>query len=135
MNHRGDARRLNGDAGAVTTEMVIVMPVLLTLVMLLAQVTVWWHAVHIAQATASQALAATRVEDGTAANGYGEAERVLGQLGHGPLRDVRITVTRTAASADVRITGTAAGVVPFLHLPVRTHAFGPVERFRPPAAP
>lgn len=128
-------RRLRGDGGAVTTELVIVMPLLLTLVMLLAQATVWWHAVHIAQTTAAQALAATRVQDGTVAAGHDEARHVLDELGHGPLRDVRITVTRTADQADVRITGTATSVVPFLHLPVDTHASGPVERFRPGAAP
>ncbi|MFM9442587.1 TadE/TadG family type IV pilus assembly protein [Streptomyces acidiscabies] len=123
--------RARGDRGAVTTETVIVMPLLLTLVLLLAQTTVWWHAVHIAQTTASHALAATRADDGTPADGRNEAERVLGQLGHGPLRGVRITVTRTADHADVRVTGTATSVVPFLHLPVDTHASGPVERFHP----
>ncbi|MEX3104924.1 MULTISPECIES: TadE/TadG family type IV pilus assembly protein [unclassified Streptomyces] len=127
-------RRLRGDRGAVTTELVIVMPLLLTLVMLLAQATVWWHAVHIAQTAATQALAATRVQDGTTASGRHEARRVLGQLGPGPLHDVRIAVTRTADRADVRITGTATSVVPFLHLPVDTRAAGPVERFRPAQA-
>ncbi|WP_416968268.1 TadE/TadG family type IV pilus assembly protein [Streptomyces sp. 4F14] len=126
-------RHLRGDRGAVTTETVIVMPLLLTLVMLLAQATVWWHAVHIAQTATAHALAATRVDDGTTTDGRHEAEHLLDQLGPGPLRDVRITVTRTADRADVRITGTAASVVPFLHLPVDTHVSGPVERFRPNA--
>jgi len=124
-------RHTRGDKGAVTTELVIVMPLLLTLVLLLAQATVWWHAVHIAQATASHALAATRAQDGTPADGRTDVEQVLHQLGHGTLRDVRITVTRTADQADVRITGTAASVVPFLHLPVHVSASGPTERFRP----
>lgn len=124
-----------GDGGAVTTEMVIVMPVLLTLVLLLAQATVWWHALHIAQTTATHALAVTRTDNGTTAEGEEDAVQVLGQLGHGPLRDVRVTVTRTPDRADVRITGTAGTVVPFLHLPVRAHAAGPVERFRTGAAP
>ncbi|QNP74980.1 pilus assembly protein [Streptomyces roseirectus] len=128
-------RRAHGDRGAVTVETVTVMPLLLTLVLLLAQVTVWWHAVHIAQATAAHALAATRTETATPADGHTEADTLLGQLGHGPLHDVRITVTRTADRADVRITATAAPVIPFLHLPVRVHASGPVERFRPRAAP
>ncbi|MFC8429271.1 TadE/TadG family type IV pilus assembly protein [Streptomyces sp. NPDC057253] len=124
---------MSDDRGAVTTEMVIIMPVLLTLVLLLAQVTVWWHAVHIAQATSAHALAATRLQDGTAAAGRTEAERVLDQLGRGPLHGSHVTVTRTADRVEVEVTGTAASVVPFLHLPVRTHASGPVERFR--AAP
>ncbi|MCT9080466.1 TadE/TadG family type IV pilus assembly protein [Streptomyces fulvoviolaceus] len=122
---------LRDESGSVTTEMVIIMPVLLTMVLLLAQATVWWHAVHIAQATASDALAVTRVEDGTTAAGQHEAQRVLDQLGRGPLRGAHVTVTRTADQAEVRVTGTATSVIPFLHLPVRTHAFGPVEQFHP----
>ncbi|MEU6379276.1 TadE family protein [Streptomyces sp. NPDC046909] len=125
--------RLRDDSGAVTTEMVIIMPVLLTMVLLLAQATVWWHAVHIAQATSAHALAVTRVQDGTTAAGQDEAQRVLDQLGRGPLRASHVTVTRTADHAEVRVTGTATSVIPFLHLPVRSHASGPVEKFRPVA--
>ncbi|MFC4463964.1 TadE/TadG family type IV pilus assembly protein [Streptomyces xiangluensis] len=131
---RADTRLHTGllldERGAVTTEMVIIMPVLLTLVLLLAQATLWWHAVHLAQATSAHALAVTRVQDGTAAGGQDEAQRVLAQLGRGPLRGAHVTVTRTADRAEVQVTGTATSVVPFLHLPVRTHASGPVERFR-----
>ncbi|MEU6573607.1 TadE family protein [Streptomyces sp. NPDC046805] len=121
---------LRDERGVVTTEMVIIMPVLLTMVLLLAQATVWWHAVHIAQATSAQALAAARVQDGTTAAGQDEAQRVLDQLGRGPLRGAHVTVTRTAGHAEVQITGTATSLVPFLNLPVRTHASGLVEQFR-----
>ncbi|MEV0220728.1 TadE family protein [Streptomyces sp. NPDC050704] len=121
------------DRGAVTVEMVYIVPALFTLVMLLAQATLWWHAAHIAQATTAHALAVTRVEDGTAAGGHHQAQRVLDQLGRGPLRGVHVNVTRGAERADVRITGTASSVIPFLHLPVRAHTAGPVERFRPVA--
>ncbi|MFG2943487.1 TadE/TadG family type IV pilus assembly protein [Streptomyces sp. NPDC048282] len=126
-------RRLLDDRGAVTSEMVIIMPALLTMVLLLAQATVWWHAVHIAQATSAHALAAVRVENGTAADGRREADRVLDQLGRGPLQATQITVARTADHAEVQVNGTATSVIPFLRLPVRTRASGPVERFR--AAP
>nr|WP_307130263.1 pilus assembly protein [Streptomyces aurantiacus] len=110
--------------------MVNIIPALFTLVMLLAQATLWWHAAHIAEATTAHALAATRVEDGTAADGQNQAQRMLDQLGRGPLREVHVNVTRGAERADIRITGTASSVIPFLHLPVRAHAAGPVERFR-----
>ncbi|MFK0111647.1 TadE/TadG family type IV pilus assembly protein [Streptomyces sp. NPDC091217] len=122
---------LRDEGGAVTAEIVIIMPTLLTMVLLLAQATVWWHALHIAQATASDALSVTRVQGGTASAGQYEAQRVLDQLGQGSLRGAHVTVTRTTEQADVEVTGTAGSVVPFLHLPVRTHASGPVERFRP----
>lgn len=105
------------------------MPLVLTIVLLLAQAALYLHAAHIAQATASHALSATRVQDGTAAAGQAEAERVLDELGRGPLRDTRVTVGRGTDRAEVRVTGTVSSVVPFLHLPVRAHAVGPIEIF------
>ncbi len=107
------------------------MPLILTLVLLLAQAALYIHATHIAQTTASHALAATRVHNGTTASGHREADRVLDQLGRGPLRDTRISVDRGADRADVRVLGTASSVLPFVRLPVRARAVGPTEEFRP----
>ena len=73
------------ERGAVTAELVIVMPLLLTMVLVIAQWTLWAHATHIAQATASEALSAARVHGGTVAAGQAHAQHVLDQLGHGPL--------------------------------------------------
>lgn len=109
------------------------MPLVLTVVLLLAQAALYLHAVHIAQAAASHALSVTRVQDGTAAAGQAEAERVLDQLGRGPLRGTHVTVDRGAESAEVRVTGTAAAVLPFVHLPVRARSAGPIEIFEPGA--
>lgn len=107
------------------------MPLVLTLVLLLAQAALYLHADHIAQATASHALAATRVQGGTPAAGQSEAAYVLDQLGRGPLRDAHITVNRGTEQAEVRVSGTASSVLPFLQLPVRARSVGPVEKFRP----
>ncbi|MFF9897726.1 TadE/TadG family type IV pilus assembly protein [Streptomyces longispororuber] len=128
MRQRG---RRYGEEGTATTEMVIVMPLLLTFVLLLAQAALYIHATHIAQTTASHALAATRAEGGSTAAGRREADRVLEQLGRGPLRGIRVSVARDDEHAEVRVRGTASSVLPFLRLPVRAHAAGPVEDFRP----
>ncbi|MER7877695.1 TadE family protein [Streptomyces solisilvae] len=123
--------RARDDCGTVTTEMVLVLPLLFTLVLVIAQVTVWAHATHMAQATASHALSATRVEGGTAQSGRSDAQQILDQLGHGPLRGTHINVTRDTESASVRVEGTATSIVPFLHLPVHAEAAGPLEKFHP----
>lgn len=107
------------------------MPLVLTVVLLLAQAALYLHADHIAQATASHALAATRVQDGTAGAGQNEADYVLDRLGRGPLRDVHVTVNRGEEHAEVQISGTASSVLPFLHLPVRARSAGPLEEFKP----
>ncbi|GAA1895041.1 TadE/TadG family type IV pilus assembly protein [Streptantibioticus ferralitis] len=119
------------ERGEVTAELVIIMPLVLTLVLLLAQAALWFHASHIAQATAANALSATRVQGGTTAAGQQEAQRTLDQLGHGPLHTTHIDITRNTHRAEVRISGTASSVVPFLHLPVHAQAAGPTEKFKP----
>src|SRR4051794_21902947 len=58
-------RRLRGDRGAVTVELVIATPLLLLMLLAIVQFALWSHATHIAQAAASQGLAAARVQNGT----------------------------------------------------------------------
>jgi Flp pilus assembly protein TadG len=129
-------RRLRTDErGAVTAELVLAMPLLLVLIMSIAQFALWMHASHIAQATASQALSVTRVQGGTTARGQTEAAQILRQLGSGPLRDPHAAVTRGPERASVHVEGTVTQVVPFLTLTARGDADGPVERFLSGAQP
>ena len=132
-------RRLRGqvradERGSATVEMVIATPLLLLLILLVVQFAMWQHSVHVAQAAASQGLAAARVHGGTAGAGQGEANLVLGQLSHSVLVHPSVRVTRGANTTAVMVTGEAQSVVPFLHLPVHATASGPVERFRAPGA-
>jgi Flp pilus assembly protein TadG len=121
--------RLRGDRGSVTVELVIAAPLLLVLLIGTVQFGLWSHAAHVAQAAASQGLAAARVQGGTAAEGQASAERLLAQLGHGPLTDIHIDVHRTADTASLRVDGVVSSVFPSLRLPVHAEAAGPVERF------
>ncbi len=107
--------------------MVLVLPLVFTVVLLLAQAAVYLHATHIAQATAAHALAATRVQHGTVEAGRSEGDRVLNQLGRGPLRDAHVDLRRGPHLAEAGVTGTAGAVLPFLQLPVRARSVGPVE--------
>jgi hypothetical protein len=119
------------DRGAASAELVIAAPLVLLILMAIMQFALWSHATHIAQAAAAQGLAASRVQGGTAADGTSAAQRVLDQLARGPLTGGNVSSERGAASASVRISGTATAIVPFVRLPVRAEAAGPVERFMP----
>ena len=113
-------RRLwTDERGAATTELVLAVPLLLVLLLLIAQFTLWLHATHVAQAAASEALSVTRVDGGTVTEGQAEANRVLHQLGSGPLDSPHATVNRGATEASVRVEGTVTAVVPFLTLTAR----------------
>lgn len=128
-------RALRGDSGAATVELVVATPLLLLMLMVIVQFALWSHAEHVAQAAASQALAAARVDGGTTAAGAGQARRLLADLAGGPLENPDVDVARSATAVTVRISGTATAVVPFLKLPVRAEAAGPVEAFRGAAGP
>lgn len=127
-------RALRGERGAASAELVITTPLLLLMLLAIVQFALWSHATHIAQAAASQGLAAARAQNGTTAAGTSSAQQILDQLAAGPLRGATVSTDRGAASASVRINGTATSVVPLLSLPVHAEAVGPVERFVPDLA-
>lgn len=130
MDTSGKFRRLwTDERGAASAELVLAMPLLLLLLLVIAQFTLWLHATHVAQAAASEALATTRVVGRTAAGGQAEAERILHQLGNGPLHSPHTTVSRNVDEASVHVEGTVTVVVPFLTLTAIGDASGPVERF------
>jgi Flp pilus assembly protein TadG len=131
---RAALRRLRTDQrGAGTAELIIATPLLLLLVLLIAQFALYMHAVHIAQAAASQALSAARISGGSSATGDTEGRRVLTQLGNGPLRGTSVNVQRGAAQVSVTVTGTVTSLIPFATLAVHAEAVGPVEKFTPPS--
>jgi Flp pilus assembly protein TadG len=120
------------ERGSATAELVIATPVLLLLILLVVQFAAWQHSIHVAQAAASEGLAAARVQGGTAGTGQDEANLVLSQLSQSVLVHPSVRVARGANTTTVTVTGEAEAVIPFLHLPVRATASGPVERFRAP---
>ena len=122
---RGLPRR---DAGAGAVELVIVTPLLMLLVLGVIQFALAEQAQHVAQAAATQALAAARVQDGTAAAGQAQAATVLSQLG-GSLTGPAVTVTRTATQARVTVTGGVESLIPGVRLHVRATVTGPAEEW------
>jgi Flp pilus assembly protein TadG len=117
--------------------MVVAVPLLMLLILLVVQFAVWAHATHVAQAAAEEALAATRVQGGTAAAGQQRAQQVLSQVGSAVLVGPQISVTRTAGTATVQLHASAEQVVPLpgLKLPMSITVTGPVERFVPATSP
>ncbi|MGI8452037.1 MAG: TadE/TadG family type IV pilus assembly protein [Streptosporangiaceae bacterium] len=119
---------LDGEAGAGAAELVIVTPLLMLLILAVIQFAVAEQAQHAAQAAATQALAATRVQDGTAGEGQAQAATVLAQEG-GSLTAPAVSVTRTATRATVTVTGGVEILIPGIHLHVHATVAGPVEEW------
>ena len=114
-------------AGTSTTELVLLMPVVLLLVMLIVQFGLWLHAQHVATAAAQEGLVTAQAETGTSMAGHARAESFLAQAGG--LREVRVAVARDAQQARVEVAGATPAVVPGLKLEVSAVVEGPVERF------
>ena len=120
--------------GSVSAELVIVTPLLMLLVLVVVQFALWQHAQHIAEAAAQRGAQTARLEAGTDTEGAAVAQSATSQLGANLIVGPRVTVSRSAGTVHVVVSGTAEAVVPFLSLPVRAMADGPVERFTTPGA-
>ncbi|MEV7042852.1 TadE/TadG family type IV pilus assembly protein [Amycolatopsis sp. NPDC051061] len=125
---------VRGDRGEVTVELVIATPLLLLVLLAIIQFAVWSHATHVAQAAASEALAAARTQDGTTGTGLVAGRRLLEDLAAGPLRNPDLEVSRGADTVSVSISGEATAVLPGVHLHVHAEASGGTERFVPDTA-
>lgn len=125
------SRRLlaKGEGGATSTELAVLMPVLIVLVMLLVQVGLWWHAKQAAEVAAEEAVDAAKFATATTADGEAGAAAILSQAGN--LRNVTVTVNRGAEAVTVDIQGDLGFSVFPGGWSVRAHAEAPIERFIP----
>jgi hypothetical protein len=119
---------LAGDRGAASVEVVLATPLALTMMLLVVQFGLWLHAQHIADAAATQAVAAARVDGGTTRAGTDQAHIAVNQFGDGPLHIDWVSVSRGADQVEVRIEGRCTAVIPMFDIPVAARARGPVER-------
>lgn len=106
------------------------MPVVLTLILVMVQVALTWHAKTIIDAAASDGLIAAQVDGGTEADGQEAATRLLSSSTGQLLTDVSITIDRRPEATSVNVEAKVTNVLPFLPVTVHAVASGPTERFR-----
>lgn len=122
--------RLRGDRGSVTTETVAAFPLLMLLIAAAVQFGMWGLGQIGAQQAANHALQTTRVADGTPTAGRADATALLEGLAGGFIEDETVTVTRTADTATVTISGHAP-ILFGITIPVHSTVSAPTEAFRP----
>jgi Flp pilus assembly protein TadG len=141
-------RRLGGDAGAATTELVIVLPVLITLIFLIIQLGLYFHALNVAsnaaqigarEATLSVAGSADPDIESSIALGEDAAQDFIDDLAPELLSGVDAAGAPVDGGDKVRMT-VSGDVVQTLSFPgfsfgltVSETAETPVEQFRPAA--
>ena len=124
-------RRCRGDSGSASTELVIVMPLLLLLVLASVHVGLWFHARHLVNAAAQEGARAARASGATDSDGYDRAQQILGDLGSNSVTSPAIVVTRSSGSVTVSVTGQAPPVIPGLAMSVSASSTSPIEEFKP----
>lgn len=105
---------------------------MLLLIIAAVQAGLLFHARHLAQAAAQEALRATRIQTGTTNAGQAAASGLLHRTAGDLLAGPHIDIQRSPTQADVRITGHALSLLPGITLTVSANATGPVERFTTP---
>lgn len=120
---------MRAEAGAGSTELVLVMPVVLLMVLLAVQFGLYLHAAQVVEAAAQEGVEAARGERAAANEGQARAVRFLESTGG--VQAPAVSAQRSATGVRVTVTGQAPEVVPGLALGVSSTATGPVERFIP----
>jgi len=130
-------RRVRGEGGSASIELVILFPALLLLVTALVEYGLWFHARSVALAAAQEGVAAARTYGSAPAVGRDTALGFVNEHGADTLLDA--TTTAGAAGVglvQVTVTGRSVSVIPGLAGPTVTQsASGPVERFVSGGAP
>ena len=110
-----------------STELAVLMPVLIVLVLLPMQFALWWHGKQAADTAAEECVEAAQVIGAdVAADGTAGAQTILGQAGN--LRDVTISSTATADTVICVVRGTLNySIIGTYNVTAR--AEGPIERF------
>jgi hypothetical protein len=116
------SRRLRGDEGYSVLEAAITLPVIFLLTMFIVQWAIVWHARHVAEAAAQEALRTAEAYASSAAT-------FLSQTAPHMLLHPVITVHRSAIGVEVHVHATVRSVVPFGSWSVDADADGPVERY------
>ena len=124
------------ERGAATTQLVLLMPMLLLMVMLIIQFGLWYHGSHVAIAAAQEGARAARLEGSSAAAGEARARDFLAALGREVVGDAQVVASRNAEVARVEVRGRSVELIPGWRLPITAVSEGAVERFRsPPGRP
>jgi Flp pilus assembly protein TadG len=136
MSHR----RLRGDDGAATTELVIVAPAFIFFALLIIQVGLWFHAISVASTAAQEGAHDASLLGATPAQGEATARDLLDAVAPRLLTATNVQGTLVDGGDRVRMTvsGDVPSVVaiPGLDLSLRVNetAETPVEQFRPGGA-
>ena len=120
---------MRGERGSSSVEMVIALPIVLTVLFLAVQAGTWFHARSIALASAQSGARTSAMLNSSLEAGLSSARSFAANVGGTTLTGVTVTGDRTATSTTVTVTGHSVRLVPFMDVTVSQSATLPVERY------
>ena len=126
---RRQRRLARGERGSSSVEMVIALPLVLTVLFLAVQAGTWFHARSIALASAQSGARTSAMLNSSLEAGLSSARSFAADVGGTTLTGVTVTGDRTATSTTVTVTGHSVRLVPFMDVTVSQSATLPVERY------
>ena len=126
---RSIRRLMRGERGSSSVEMVIALPIVLTVLFLAVQAGTWFHARSIALASAQSGARTSAMLNSSLEAGLSSARSFAADVGGTTLTGVTVTGDRTATSTTVTVTGHSVRLVPFMDVTVSQSATLPVERY------
>jgi Flp pilus assembly protein TadG len=124
-----------GERGSVSIELVILLPALFALMFLGMQAALFYHARTTAIAAAEEGARAAGAQHGLTSDGIAAANAFINEVGgDGVLQNISTTVSRTATTATVTVTGFSLSVIPGWHVRITQTATVPVERLTDPVS-
>ena len=121
--------QMRGERGSSSVEMVIALPIVLTVLFLAVQAGTWFHARSIALASAQSGARTSAMLNSSLEAGLSSARSFAADVGGTTLTGVTVTGDRTATSTTVTVTGHSVRLVPFMDVTVSQSATLPVERY------
>lgn len=133
---RGRRRSGGSERGASALELVLYMPLLVTMMFLTIQFSLIYLGNQVVSAAARQAARIARVGAGTPAalaKGQAAGQAFIAQNGHGLVTATSVSVSPVAPDqVRANVNGTAIQLIPFWRVTqVSSTVQGPVETFRP----
>lgn len=126
------SNRPRGERGAVSIELVILLPALFAVMFIGMQAALYHHARAVAIAAAQEGARAAGAENGRSSDGEAAAAAFLDDAGEGALGQSSVAVDRTATTATVTVEGFSLSVIPGWTPAIRQSATVPVERLTSP---
>lgn len=118
-----------GERGSSSIEMVIALPIVLTVLFLAVQAGMWFYARSIALAAAQSGARTSAMLNSSLQAGLADAQSFATDVGGTTLSGVSVTGARSATSTTVTVQGHTVRLVPFMDLTVTQSATLPVERY------